>query len=122
MDTTRKSLDGEAYDMTNFSAVMRECLVLVMNRIDKVDKDEKDFWASQKKVVPLRQAIEKFYRWQSDKYKGESIPLWVFGEVALRELEQGRDVQKVQGVFSFAVAKKYKATMGKARVIYGEFI
>ena len=104
--------------MTNFAAVMRECLVIIMNRIDKVEKDEHDFIRSQKKLVMLRQAIEKFYRWHTIKYTDEAMPLWVFGEVALRELEQGTSVHRVQQMFSHAVAKKYKATLKRAREIY----
>jgi len=118
VNTTRKSVDGTEYDMTNFSGVMRQCLILVMNRIDKVEKDADDFWKSQKQIVPLRQAIEKFYRWQSEKYKEEALPLWVFGEVALRELEQGTDVNKVVQMFSLAVKKRYTKTMYTGQGIY----
>ncbi|GEM_PF-5539973 len=118
--TKRKSVDGNEYDMTNFSKVMQECFVIIMNCIQKVEKNEDDFWKTQKQVVPLRQAIEKFYRWQNQKYQGEALPLWVFGEVALRELEQGASIDKVKGVFSLAVKKKYEATMETARNIYDQ--
>jgi len=44
--------------------------------------------------------------------------LWVFGEVALRELEQGTDVNKVVQMFSLAVKKRYTKTMETGRGIY----
>lgn len=118
--TNQQATDGHDYDPRNFAAVMRECLILVMNRIDKVEKDEHDFWQSQKQIVPLRRAIEKFYRWQVDKYSMDALPLWVFGMVALKALEDGATVARVKGMFGFAVKKRYTATLEQARALYAE--
>lgn len=81
---------------------------------------DKAFWKAQKQLAPLRKAIEKFYRWQVDKFKGDSLPVWVFGVMALKELEKGTKLSTVKLMFSFAQAKTYEATMRNARALYAE--
>lgn len=118
---TRTSTDGNEYDPKNFAGVMRECFILLMNRIpeEKMTRD-KAFFKAQKQVVPVRQAVEKFYQWQVDKYKLESLPLWVFGMVALNEMEHETPLNKIKQMFGFAIAKYHIETMQKARSVYGE--
>ena len=117
----RTSTDGNEYDPTNFAGVMRECFILLMNRIpeDKMTRD-KAFFKANKELAPVRKAVETFYRWQADKYKLESLPLWVFGVVALNEMEHETPLNKIKQMFGFAVAKHHQATMDKARRVYTE--
>ena len=109
--------NGNTYDTHNFAGVMRECFILLMNRIpeDKMTRD-KAFFKANKELAPVRKAVEGFYQWQVDKCKLDSLPVCLFGMVALNELEAGTPLSKIKQMFGFATAKHIEATMDNARL------
>lgn len=68
---------ADVFDTRNLAEVMREILVVLMNRRSGERKaDENDFFQCQRDQVQIRQRAEKAYRAQ----KGEDIiPVWAFG-------------------------------------------
>ncbi len=77
-------------NVNNFAGIMRECLIVLMNRVPQEVPRSDAFWQAQAQVVQLRQYCEKTYQQQLKKvlaHKANAIH-----EIAadvLKQLEAG---------------------------------
>lgn len=83
-------------DVTNFAALMRECLIVIMNAIPADVPRPDAFWQAQAQVVQIRQHCEKQYQAQLSKVLAHKAkPVEDFGRAALARLEAGESADDI---------------------------